>query len=75
MDAESRLTRLEENLCFAEAELKGLGEALAAQQNQLDALARDLELVQARLHEAVEIMENGQAPVNAVPPHHVARLW
>lgn len=75
MDQDTRITRLEENLCFVETELQGLGEVLAAQQSQLDALSKELRLIQSRLCEALDMMESGQAPVNPVPPHHVVKLW
>jgi Uncharacterized protein conserved in bacteria len=70
MIQEERLARLEETLFFQERLVQDLNAALTAQQRQIDALERAMEILGERMEDLLQAVESGAGPVNTPPPHY-----
>lgn len=73
LDAEERLTRLEELNFFQEEQLKELNAALTAQQGQLDRLEQQLSDALAMIRLLRD--KSADQPENAPPPHFMPERY
>lgn len=76
-DTEARLARLEENAYFQEEKIKSLDYALAAQQEEINALKKSLERTRealTRARDAIAAVE-AKTATEETPPHFLQKPW
>ena len=71
--ADTRLSRIEENLYFLEQRLEALDSALCGQQIQLDSLEKQLTDALRLLRQLREKLE--ESPENSLPPHFMPERY
>lgn len=74
-DAEKRLVRLEEDLCFLGEDVRKLEQVVTAQQRQLDSLLSEAKEVKRRLQDILALLTGDLIPGNGAPPHYQEHFW
>ena len=70
-DLQTQLMEVQSQLAFQEDTITALNEALAAQQQEIITLRRQLTLLKQRQDEqAVQLDQGGSAPAQEKPPHY-----
>ncbi len=70
-DLQAQLTEVQSQLAFQEDTIASLNEALAAQQQEILTLRRQLTLLKQRQDEqAAQLDQGGGAPAQEKPPHY-----
>ena len=70
-DLQTQLMEVQSQLAFQEDTIATLNEALAAQQQEIITLRRQLTLLKQRQDEqAVQLDQGGSAPAQEKPPHY-----